>query len=112
MRVMLVGLVDYDASDEKVNDQLVHLTNIAVQRRDQTEKLSQAVLSMADLQLGLASEGIPEGWVMGDFSDQMKASMAAVIAAAASKFDSVLAVLIYLGLTSWQVQAATDLRRI
>ena len=96
----------------KVNDQLVHLTNIAVQRHPDFRKLKdRAVLSMADLQLGLASE---ESRRMGNgnFSDQMKASMAAVIAAAASKVDGVLAVLIYLGLTSWQVQAAADLRRI
>jgi hypothetical protein len=84
-----VGLVDYDPSDAKIGDDLVHLTNIAVQRRhpDYEKLKDQAVMSMANLQTALASAGIPEGWVLGEFTDQMKASMAAVIAAAAPKFD-------------------------
>lgn len=84
-----VGLVDYDASDAKIGDDLVHLTNIAVQRRhpDYEKLKDEAVLSMADLQPALAGAGIPEGWVLGEFTDQMKASMAAVIAAAAPKLD-------------------------
>ena len=69
-----VGLVDYDPSDAKIGDDLVHLTNIAVQRRHpEYEKLKdQAVMSMANLQTALASAGIPEGWVLGEFTDQMK----------------------------------------
>ena len=84
-----VGLVDYDSSDAKLGNDLVHLTNIAVQRRHpEYEHLKdQAVLSMGDLQNALSTSGIEDGWILGGFTDQMKASMAATIAAAAPKLD-------------------------
>ncbi len=81
-----VGLVDYDCDDSKLGDDLVHLTNIAVQRRhpDYETLKNDAVLSMAGLQ---AAVDAPDGWALGAFTDQMKASMAAVITAAAARLD-------------------------
>eukprot|EP00949_MAST-11_sp_MAST-11-sp1_P003145 g3145.t1 len=81
-----VALMNYDSSDAKLGDDLVHLTNIAVQRRhpDYDRLKDEAVLSMAKLEDVL---DVPKGWVLGAFTDQMKASMAAVVAAAAPKFD-------------------------
>ena len=81
-----VSLVDYTTTDASLKNNLVHLTNIAIQKKhpDYNALKNEAVLSMAGLEKVVEC---PTGWVTSTLENKMKSSMAAVISAASSKFD-------------------------
>ena len=81
-----VSLCDYETTDESLNNNLIHLTNIAVQKNHpEYEKFkNDAVLSMEELEKHV---DCPSGWSKDSLEKQMMASMAAVIASASTKFD-------------------------
>ena len=81
-----VSLVDYETTDSSLSNNLVHLTNIAIQRQhpDYEKLKNDAVLSMNGLEKAIEC---PNGWVAKELEPQMMSSMAAVIQSAATKFD-------------------------
>ena len=81
-----VSLVDYTTTDSSLNNNLVHLTNIAIQKQHPNYNAlkNDAVLSMQGLEEVVEC---PSGWVVTSLEKQIKTSMAAVIAAASTKFD-------------------------